>query len=91
MLRGLSVGDALLAREGRPLSDYAVIATNWNANVVRIDIHPGVWKHQDHALVLAELERQVQAIFGAGRYLPVKLVKDSSQSAPATQRSPLDS
>ena len=61
----MSVGHALLAREGRPLSDYAVIATNCNANVVRIDIHPCVWKHQDHALVLAELERQVQAILAA--------------------------
>ena len=65
MLRGVAAGDALLAREGRPLSDYAVIATNWNANVVRIDIHPGVWKHQDHAAVLAELERQVRAILAA--------------------------
>lgn len=68
MLRGVAVGDALLAREGRPLSDYAVIATNWNANVVRIDIHPGVWKHQDHAAVLAELARQVQAILAAGMF-----------------------
>jgi len=68
MLRGVAVGDALLARADRPLEDFQVIATDWHANVVRIDIHPTVWKHQKHAKVLAELERQTEAATRAGMF-----------------------
>jgi hypothetical protein len=69
VLRGVAVGDALLAREGRPASDYHIIATNWNANVVRIGLHPSVWKYRDHPGVLGELERQVKAALGAEMFV----------------------
>jgi len=69
MLRGVAVGDPILAREGRPLSDYERIARDWHANVVRISLHPGVWKHKPHAEVLATLDREIDAALGNGMYV----------------------
>ncbi|HEX4085101.1 MAG TPA: cellulase family glycosylhydrolase [Chthoniobacteraceae bacterium] len=66
MLRGVAVGDPILARQGRPLSDYARIAHDWHANVVRISLHPAVWKHTDHARVLATLDREIHAALDNG-------------------------
>src|SRR5438445_13620329 len=39
-LRGVAVGDPIHVREGRSAYDYVVIAKGWNANVVRIHVHP---------------------------------------------------
>lgn len=56
--RGVAVGDALLARDGRPAADYVVLARDWNATVVRLSMHPGVWL-ADRRLAMAGLEHQV--------------------------------
>jgi aryl-phospho-beta-D-glucosidase BglC (GH1 family) len=66
ILRGVAVGDPILARQGRPLSDYERIARDWHANVVRISLHPAVWKHMPHAQVLDVLEREINAALGNG-------------------------
>jgi hypothetical protein len=66
ILRGVAVGDPILARAGRPLSDYQRIARDWHANVVRISLHPSVWKHQPHAQVFAALDRDIHAALDAG-------------------------
>jgi len=71
MLRGVAVGDPILAREGRPLSDYERIAREWHANVVRISLHPSVWKYKPHAEVLEALDREIQAALGNGMYVIV--------------------
>ncbi len=68
-LRGVAVGDPFLAREGRPLSDYATIANTWRANVVRISLHPSVWKHMSHERVIARLRSETQAALDAGMFV----------------------
>ncbi len=42
-LRGVCVGDIVLARDERPLSDYTTIRA-WGANCVRIGVAPPTWK-----------------------------------------------
>ena len=69
LLRGVAVGDPILARQGRPLSDYQRIAHDWHANVVRISLHPSVWEHTPHDQVLATLDREIQAALGNGMYV----------------------
>jgi hypothetical protein len=71
-LRGVAVGDVILARKNRPLSDYKTIAQEWNANVVRLGVHPTVWKNQKRAEVLAELERQSKAALDAGLFVIIE-------------------
>ncbi len=70
-LRGVAVGDPILAREGRPVSDYRRIAVDWHANVVRISLHPSVWKHMPHEQVLAALQRDIDAAIANGMYVVV--------------------
>jgi hypothetical protein len=69
MLRGVAVGDPILGRQGRPLSDYTVLARDWHANVVRLAIHPGVWKKQPHEEVMKRLEKEVQAALKEGMFV----------------------
>jgi hypothetical protein len=69
MLRGVAVGDPILARQGRPLSDYARIAQDWHANVVRISLHPSVWENLPHGQVLDTLDREMQAALANGMYV----------------------
>jgi aryl-phospho-beta-D-glucosidase BglC (GH1 family) len=69
ILRGVAVGDPILARQGRPLSDYSRIAQDWHANVVRISLHPSVWKRTPHPQVLAALDRDIHAALDAGMYV----------------------
>ncbi|MBI3556440.1 MAG: cellulase family glycosylhydrolase [Deltaproteobacteria bacterium] len=68
-LRGVGVGDVVSGRAKRPLSDYCTIAGDWNANVIRMGIHPGVWKHTDHKAVLLELKRNVDAALAEGMFV----------------------
>ena len=69
MLRGVAVGDPILARQGRPLSDYQRIARDWHANVVRISLHPSVWKSLPHGQVLDTLGREIDAALDNGMYV----------------------
>jgi len=68
-LRGVAVGDPILARDGRPLSDYQRIARDWHANVVRISLHPALWKHKPHPQVLDILAREINAALDNGMYV----------------------
>lgn len=63
--RGVAVGDAVLARHRRPASDYLVLARDWNASIVRLSLHPGVWL-ADARLAMAILEQQVAQARSAG-------------------------
>lgn len=65
-IRGVAVGDPVLARADRPADDYRVLAEDWHVNAVRLSIHPHVWKHEDRSRVLAILDRDVEAARGRG-------------------------
>jgi len=77
-LRGVSMGDPFLARNPAwypqySTADYADLAQNWHANVVRISIFPTQWKNTDgntdHAALLAGLAREVNAALDNGLYV----------------------
>jgi len=73
-LRGVNMGDPFGARnpDWYPMystADYANIARNWNANVVRISIFPTQWKNMDHAVLLAGLAQEVNAALDSGMYV----------------------
>ena len=59
-LRGVAIGDPLLARPDRPTSDFRVLAGTWRCNLVRISVHPGTWRDR-RAEALRLLERDVAA------------------------------
>ncbi len=72
--RGVSMGDPFLARNSSwyPLlttANYATLAKQWHANIVRISIFPTQWKHMDHAQLLAGLAREVNAALSNGMYV----------------------
>jgi hypothetical protein len=46
LLRGVAMGDALLRRGDRPISDYGHLVSVWALNTVRISVHPGTWSAQ---------------------------------------------
>lgn len=69
MLRGVAVGDPLLARADRPDSDYERIAKEWHANTIRVGIHPTLWKHSVRDRVLAKLKQNVNAALRNGMYV----------------------
>jgi aryl-phospho-beta-D-glucosidase BglC (GH1 family) len=68
-LRGVAVGDPVLAREGRPVSDYELLAKDWKANVVRLAIHPIAWKSNPHEKVIARLAEDVEAALHDGMFV----------------------
>lgn len=68
-LRGVCVGDPVLARIGRPASDYEQISKDWHANAIRIGIHPTVWKHSSQDQVVARLKQDVDAALSNGMYV----------------------
>ena len=70
-LRGVSVGDPVRDREGRPTSDFKTIATDWKANVVRVGIHPHTWKTGPREKVMARLAKDVDAALDAGLFVVV--------------------
>jgi hypothetical protein len=70
-LRGVCIGDPVLARAGRPLSDYTVIARDWKANVVRISLHPSVWKSLPRAQALDALKANVDAALQNGLFVVI--------------------
>ena len=65
VLRGVGVGDPVLARRSRPLRDYLTIRDTWHANCVRISLHPGVWREARRD-ARASLRQEVGAARGAG-------------------------
>ncbi len=69
LLRGLAVGDPVIGRADRTVSDYVIIRHDWNANIVRLSVHPSNWKHMDHEQVLSRVERDVDAALGTGMFV----------------------
>lgn len=67
-LIGVAAGDPVFVRKGRKLDDYAVIATGWKANVVRISVHPTHWRNQRDQMVGA-LAADIGAARAAGLYV----------------------
>jgi hypothetical protein len=59
-LRGVAVGDPLLARLQRPTDDFRVLARTWHCNLVRISVHPSTWRDRQAEAMVA-LERDVTA------------------------------
>lgn len=68
-LLGVAVGDPVFVRKGRTLDDYRVIATAWNANVVRISVHPCHWRSDPS--VMRRLGEDVAAARAQGMYVIV--------------------
>jgi aryl-phospho-beta-D-glucosidase BglC (GH1 family) len=68
-LRGVALGDPWMGRKDRPVSDYEFLAKDWKANVVRIGIHPGVWKKEAHDKVLDRLAEDVDAALKNGMFV----------------------
>ncbi len=64
-LRGVAVGDPLLVRALRPVSDYDRLAGEWGVNVVRLSVHPGVWRAERDRM-MALLDRDVRAATNRG-------------------------
>ena len=67
-LLGVAVGDPLYVRKDRSLQDYQVIAKDWRANVVRISLHPGQWRHDREASLLG-LTRDIAAARANGLWV----------------------
>src|SRR4051794_23012506 len=59
-LRGVAVGDPLLARPQRPTDDFRILARTWHCNLVRISVHPSTWRDR-RAEAMAALKRDVTA------------------------------
>lgn len=72
-LRGVGVGDPVLDRIDQPLSHYEVLRQTWNANVVRISMHPYVWRNAQLyggvSSVLDRLRFNVDAATSAGLFV----------------------
>lgn len=68
-LQGIAIGDPLLARGNRPLQDLDHIAHDWNANVVRISVHPGTWREFGRRRVLDSLHEHVAQARNAGLFV----------------------
>jgi hypothetical protein len=73
-LRGMNMGDPFWARNpdwypGYTTANYATIAEDWHANVVRISIFPTQWKNMNRATLLAGLAREVNAALDNGMYV----------------------
>lgn len=59
-LRGVCVGDIVLARRNRPDDDdYRSISEDWHANCVRIGVAPTTWRNAHKAAVMRILKAEV--------------------------------
>jgi len=59
-LRGVCVGDVVLARDESRVADYATISKDWKANCVRIGVAPTSWR-KDKGATLKALRIDVAA------------------------------
>src|SRR5262245_40487659 len=68
-LRGVALGDPWMGRKDRPTSDYEFLAKDWKANVIRVGVHPRVWKNELHDKVLDRLSEDVDAALKNGLFV----------------------
>jgi hypothetical protein len=71
ILRGVAMGDPMLARQDRPLSDYRFLVEEWGVNTVRISVHPGLWRREPEAVL-----RALKAEIGAARQQSALVIVD---------------
>lgn len=69
MLRGVSMTDPLLGRSWRPVSDYDTVSS-WNANFVRLSVHPSTWKRRRTEAMNA-LNKDVDAALARGMFVMI--------------------
>lgn len=70
ILRGLSLSDPWhLARQGHWNRDYFEAAREWNAELIRIPVHPGWWREAGHEQYLKWLDQGVQWAGELGMYV----------------------
>ena len=72
-LRGVGVGDPVLDRRDRPLADYRILRERWNANTVRLSVHPLIWRDAEEFGGREEVFRwfrhEIDAALRAGHYV----------------------
>lgn len=72
-LRGINMGDPFWARgwygSMYSTANYATVAKDWHANVVRISIFPTQWKNMNRNTLLAALDTEIQAALSNGMYV----------------------
>ena len=70
LLCGVSVGDphSRSTNDRRTANDYEVISKEWKANVVRLSVHPGVWR-RDEKKGKSILEDEVKAARDNGLFV----------------------
>lgn len=72
-LRGVGVGDPVLDRRERPFADYRILRERWNANTVRLSVHPLIWRDAEdfggREEVLRWFREEINAALRAGHYV----------------------
>lgn len=72
-LRGINMGDPFWARgwygSMYSTANYATLAQDWHANVVRISIFPTQWKNMNRTTLLEGLDTEIQAALSNGMYV----------------------
>jgi hypothetical protein len=88
-LLGIAVGDSIYIRSGaskRTIADYGILARDWNANTVRISLHPGHWRHA-RGMSFDALTRDVNAARASGLFV---IIDWHSIGFPGQYTSPVD-
>lgn len=72
-LRGVGVGDPVLDRRERLFADYRILRERWNANTVRLSVHPLIWRDAEdfggREEVLRWFREEINAALRAGHYV----------------------
>ncbi len=72
-LRGAGVGDPFLNHGYQPPPDYETLRRRWNANAVRISIHPYVWRQASifggRDRIIALMRSEIQSAIDAGHFV----------------------
>jgi len=72
ILRGVAVGSPYfrLTKDGRTSQDYEIIKKTWKANIVRLSVHPGVYK-KDEKETKQLLEKEIKVARKQGLFVIV--------------------
>ena len=72
-IRGVGIGDPVLDRGNQPPVDYNILRRKWNANVVRISLHPYAWRNAElfggRSGVMDRLQSEIDAATSAGLFV----------------------
>jgi len=72
-LRGVGVGDPVLDRKERPFADYRILRQQWNANTVRMSVHPFIWRNSEQfggrQAIIEWFRNDIDAALRAGLYV----------------------